>query len=626
MRISEVRVKGYRCIDDLTIELDDLTVLIGANGAGKSSLLYALEWFFTGGPLEVEDICGQVADATISVSATFTDFTGADREVLGRYLIDERATFWRTWSLEGGEKLTGRGLAFPPFEAIRAHTGATALRDAYKTLGTEHPDLALPSVGSKDKALQAMVAWEEANPNRREDATVSATHLFGFTGGPRLAGRFDFVLVPAVADAEQETRDGRGTLLRQLLDRSTADQESIDRRIATVAEHLGEEVEKIIEEEHRPALETIATRVSAELARLVEGGTVALDIATPQLKVPALQVGMRVADQGVETDVGRQGHGFQRALMISIVQELARADENHEASDAPALFLAMEEPELYQHPLQARHFSTVLADLPRGGEAAIQVAYATHNEHFVEPTPFERLRRFQKKRGAQSFPTAVAVSALSDDVAARLQGVVDPKQIPRRIKITLRRMIAEAVFARAVILTEGYSDVALLAGFADRSGGGLDAEGIAVVPASGKSSLLLPWAILTELEIPVFVLFDGDSGSPQRLLDKGCTSADVENERSSLAAQNRQILSLLGGEPEDFPTTQVGVNFAVFEDHLETTLTELWPAARDLAKQFADEVQDWRSKPDDALREAARTADDPPEFLEELVAAVRALL
>lgn len=323
MRISSVRGERYRCIDDLTVDFGDLTVLIGANGTGKSSLLYALEWFFAGGPLDLEDICGHGPEESISVAVSFTDFTPADREVLGNYLVDEEATFWRTWSEKEGDKLSGRGLAYPPFESIREHTKAMDLRNAYAEIRSQQLELQLPTANSRDAAIEAMQAWEDGHKDKLQPATISATHLFGFTGGPRLAGRIDFVLIPAVADAEQETRDGRGTLLRQLLDRSTADKDQVERRLSKVAEHVSEQLEEIVEEEHWPALTELSARVTDGLSRLVEGGSVALDIAASPLRMPSLEVGMRVSDQGVETDVGRQGHGFRRALLISIVQELA---------------------------------------------------------------------------------------------------------------------------------------------------------------------------------------------------------------------------------------------------------------------------------------------------------------
>src|SRR5687767_9330353 len=43
MPITELRVKGLRTLEDVRLRLDGLTVLIGDNGSGKSSLIEACE-------------------------------------------------------------------------------------------------------------------------------------------------------------------------------------------------------------------------------------------------------------------------------------------------------------------------------------------------------------------------------------------------------------------------------------------------------------------------------------------------------------------------------------------------------------------------------------------------------
>lgn len=220
MRLARVHILNFRCLADLRLEFDDVTVLVGANSTGKSTALEALRWFFEGGSLEIEDLAGCEAAATASVGATFVDFNDSDREALGSYLVADEATFWRTWSAAEGEKLTGRGRAFPLFEGVRGEEKALPMRKAYSELRQAHPELGLPTATSQAAVEDAMKNWEEANPDALEEARVSATHLFGFTGGSRLNGRFDFVLVPAISDPDAETRDARGTLLRQLLDRA----------------------------------------------------------------------------------------------------------------------------------------------------------------------------------------------------------------------------------------------------------------------------------------------------------------------------------------------------------------------------------------------------------------------
>lgn len=43
-RINQVTIRNYRSLEDVTVDLDDLTVLVGPNGSGKSNFLYALRF------------------------------------------------------------------------------------------------------------------------------------------------------------------------------------------------------------------------------------------------------------------------------------------------------------------------------------------------------------------------------------------------------------------------------------------------------------------------------------------------------------------------------------------------------------------------------------------------------
>ena len=52
-----------------------------------------------------------------------------------------------------------------------------------------------------------------------------------------------------------------------------------------------------------------------------------------------------------EGELARFGHGLQRSYLLALLQELAGASNE----SGPTLILACEEPELYQHPPQARH-------------------------------------------------------------------------------------------------------------------------------------------------------------------------------------------------------------------------------------------------------------------------------
>ena len=634
MRLARIHVVNFRCLRDLTMSFDDVTVLVGANSTGKSTVLHALAWFFDGGPLSEEDISGHQPGEQVTVGVTFTDFDASDRDALGSYVFGEEATFWRTWSAQDGEKLTGKGRAYPAFSAVREQGAAMAKRKVYNELRDERPELALPTASSASAVDEALAAWEVDHPDELEDGRTDATHLFGFTGQVRLAQRIDFVLVPAVADPDAETTDARGTLLRQLLDRALGEQSVMRERLAELEQRVSSEMAEIMSHEGGAALSRLSSDVSGQLAQLVPGGEVLLAARPPSVKVPSLSVDLRVADEGLNTVVGRQGHGFQRALLIAVVQQLAAvtvADSGHgddtqpdeSPSTPPALVLALEEPELYQHPLQARHFAATLAALADQAGVPVQVCYATHSEHFVDPAHYEWLRRFRRRADAP-WPQSQVTQATVERVVARLVAVFKLDQIPLRVQMTLRRQVSEAVFAKAVVLVEGNSDVGLLQGVADRSGG-LDSLGIAVVEGHNKRQLLIPWAILSELGVPSYVVFDGDAGIRERMLANGKDVAHADEAQRAARRENVLVLRTLGAAGVEEPPTQVQATHAVFAETLEIELAA-WPGFQDAVERFKEDQGDFRDKPDDAYRHAAATVEaGPPPVFAELMDRVRSL-
>ena len=42
MRLTTVRIRNFRCIKDLSVDLDETTVLIGENNSGKTAFLEAI--------------------------------------------------------------------------------------------------------------------------------------------------------------------------------------------------------------------------------------------------------------------------------------------------------------------------------------------------------------------------------------------------------------------------------------------------------------------------------------------------------------------------------------------------------------------------------------------------------
>ena len=55
MYLHSIHIKGFRKLEDVTVNLSDTTFLIGPNNAGKSSILKAIELLLTNNKVQNED-------------------------------------------------------------------------------------------------------------------------------------------------------------------------------------------------------------------------------------------------------------------------------------------------------------------------------------------------------------------------------------------------------------------------------------------------------------------------------------------------------------------------------------------------------------------------------------------
>lgn len=355
MRIKSVKITNFRCLQDVDVDMDSLTTFIGPNGSGKSTVLRALDWFFNGDPKLTDDDVYSGADPSdrrIRVEVTFTDLSDTDREVLGqKYAPPGSMSFtgWRTW-LDGHDKMTGRARSFPPFETIREATGVKGKKPLWVALLDANPDLGLPKWSSLEAAEQEMTMWEQAHPELLEDTESGDTHLFGFNGQNKLSGLFDYVLVTADLRASEESMEGKKTIIGRILERAV-DREGANAAFAALAEDVSRRQADINTTHLGDQLSELSTALTAEVNAFTAGRSVKLHATTPDVRPSPATINVAIGDALSETSVERQGHGFQRALLISALKLLA--DRGAKRADSSVICLAIEEPELFQHPAQA---------------------------------------------------------------------------------------------------------------------------------------------------------------------------------------------------------------------------------------------------------------------------------
>ncbi|MPS77221.1 MAG: ATP-dependent endonuclease [Achromobacter sp.] len=576
MKIKSVAIKNFRTLKSVIIPFDSVTTFIGPNGAGKSTVLRALDWFFNGKPASLtEKDCSFGATAEdIEVQVTFAELNEKDRVALGKYAPDGVSTFtaWKRRLPDGSDLLSANAKSFPDFNAIKAATGASAKKDMYAELRRNRPELNLPVASTGAAVDQAMTSWEAAHTDQLVDAPHALqTNFFGFNSGGKMSGLFDFVLVTADLRASEESVDGKSSIVGRILERSI-DRAAADEAIAEIVAESRAKQQQVYEEKFKEQLKAITAELNDVVASYAPGRAVTVTPAEVELKAPRTTFDVAVLDGVTETAVERQGHGFQRTLLISALQLLAQSGA---ASTEGVICLAIEEPELFQHPIQAQAFAKVLRSLAEDNSKRIQVTYATHSPYFLEARHFDQVRRLT--RSTDETPVVTVHFATVGEVKAKLNGIVDPQQIERQLDGVVTSRLSVALFAARVLLVEGDTEAAIFYGVGDRHAvGRLESQGLSIVPAGGKGGIPLAHAILTCLGIPTYVLFDGDSGFEMRAKALGKKQSVIDDERKKFSIENRRLLKYLYETEEDFPSPRVGVRVATFSDHLESYLETEW--------------------------------------------------
>lgn len=306
--------------------------------------------------------------------------------------------------------------------------------------------------------------------------------------------------------------------------------------------------------------------------------------ASADLPIPLPAADVLLEHDGFGGPIDWQGHGLQRAFILTLLQQLAKATSKPtqavEAAEGeaqalisspPNLILAVEEPELYQHPTKQRHFATVLRRLSEGNlpgaDSLTQVLFATHSPAFVSVTHVESIRfaRHVESEGAAYKRCEIVcldlgnVARVIEAAEGKLAGTYSADGLRPRLHI-LSSELSEGFFADGVVLVEGVSDRAAPVAAAKGIDLNFEAAGIAILPAGGKNSIDRPLKIFQEIGIPVYPVWDCDIGT-------GGADSGKDLALLRLAQQNVEI---------DAPPamTIVDPNYACFERNLEATLRE----------------------------------------------------
>lgn len=548
MKIQKVEIHNFRTLYDVSIDFHNITTFIGPNGAGKSTILNALDWFFNSSnddALSDSDATYGHSGEVIEVKVTFNDLTSEDRANLAKYVSDNSDTFvaWKTRK-DGHEGLSANYKGNPDFAAIRNCSKVSEKKEKYRALREQKPDLELPTATTNTAILNALLDWEHAHPDDLREMPEEVTTAFnGFNSNGAIRDLFNFTLVKADYRAAEEAEDTNSSLLGSIIGRAI-DRHKADEELEQLYGGITDEEQGIYQRIFSGDLQGLSQKLNHIVDQYSHGRDVEIKPMIQAIKPPKANFTIAVKEGEDETIVANQGHGFQRMLLIAALQLLAETVATGEESSQNAngvLCLAIEEPELYQHPIQAKTFARVLRSLAENPKSNVQIIYATHSPFFISEQHYGDIYRLTRHHNTSTGDTGVTITGTSKDKILHQmekEKTSSKASIENRIGQVLTNDLSSVVFSNVAILVEGSTEKALIEESADKLSNEksqLGCEGIEVVVCNGKNNIVQNAAILQTLGIPCVVVFDNDSNK-DHLSDAG----------KACAIANSQIMNYFG--------------------------------------------------------------------------------
>ena len=551
MKLSKIKIENFRSFKDETVLFDDYTCLVGPNGSGKSTILQALNVFFRNTAASSvnlhtfcdEDFHHKNTDKPIKITLTFEGLSADAQEDFKAYYRSEKlvVSAIARWDGEKAEvKQYGSCLVMKEFASffsgLKEGARARELQEIYARLKKNYSGL--PEVSTKDDMENALRNYEETHLEECE-FIPDENQFYGWSKGEnRLRRYLQWVYVPAVKDAATEQEEGKTTALGQLLQRTIRTKVDFQKPIDKLRQNLAKQYEKIIQKE-----QSVLDGLSNSLTNRIQGWThtgtrIALNWHyNPDKSINVSEPLARLAAGEDEFlgEIARLGHGLQRTVFVSLLQELA--DDGGE--DGPSLLLGFEEPELYQHPPQARHMANLLEELSSKNS---QILLSTHSPYFVSSKGYENVRMIRKSSDdKKSVVSSVTHKKISNMLAGALgEESRSPTSTMAAIEQIMQPSQNELFFTNIAVLVEGHEDVAYISTYLKltKRWNEFRRHGCHFVIAVGKLNLSRPLAIANGLSIPAFVVFDSDAKA-------------YRNNPGDHLRRNKCILSLCGKDDVD---------------------------------------------------------------------------
>lgn len=455
MYISRLHITHYRCFTNTTIEFEPgVTVIIGENNAGKTSLLRAVALVLERGERNrptIDDFTQAVPASgvppRISVSLTLRSSTGdtlMDRALVSTWLT-KIASPWEA-------QLTYEFfLPAEHEEEFRTTVGDTPTPEDFRRA----IQLLLPKYVAR--------TWA-GNPKDQRRAE------------PDLLDKIDFQSLDALRDVEAEMFRGRSSLLRsvlpEILDRQPAHRAAAAVNRDAFNRASSSLVESLIGRLDQASLFSLVTQTGAK-----DGGTPKLGGSLTERDVLSALL-LLLERHGFSVPASHSGLGYNNLIYIALVlAQIEFASSERQGANAHVFpILAIEEPEAHLHPSMQYKLLRYLKNRLADQKSSRQIFITTHSTHVTAATALDGLICMSLTDKGE-----VHVSYPGRTFPFTTDGQKSKAYVERYLDATKSAML----FAKSVIFVEGMAENILLPVLAEYLASSLEEHHVAVVPVGG---------------------------------------------------------------------------------------------------------------------------------------------
>lgn len=366
MRLTTIKLKNFRCYrSETVIDVDGLTVFVGKNDSGKSSLFDALDIFFNepkGAP-DKDDLNVYADDRVISISCVF--------DKLPKHIIIDATT---STTLEDEYMLNSAGQLeikkeFTVGAKISSKAFAVALHPTRKGF-SDLLEINQTTLKARAKELEVDLSGIDQRENTQiRSAIWKSTEDLSF----------DETEIDLSKDTAKAIWDKIKTYLPLYAlfksDRPSTDQdaEAQDPMKAAIKEAIAEQEHIFleIEDKVKTQVQQLANRTVAKIREMNPDLANTLNPRVTTKKLDSL-FGVSLTGED-EIPINKRGSGTRRLILLNFFR--AKAEEDSSRNGRNVIY-AIEEPETSQHPNNQKMLVDAFEDLIESG--GCQVLLTTH--------------------------------------------------------------------------------------------------------------------------------------------------------------------------------------------------------------------------------------------------------